>query len=45
MVSSGAINMGNGTSAVTRSEVPTPTERLDSQNNCITTHNLENVTS
>lgn len=44
MVSSLAINMGNGTNAVTRSEVPTPVEEsLESQNNGVTTHYLENI--
>lgn len=44
MVSSLAINMGIGTNAVTRSEMPVPAqESLESQNNCITTHYLENI--
>lgn len=47
MVSSLAINMRNGTNAVTRSEVPTPVEvteeSLESQKNGITAHYLENI--
>lgn len=36
--------MGYGTNAVTRSEVPIPAEEsLESQNNGITTHYLENI--